>query len=291
VNPPAELARAWRVVCRPAAENVTRTDSPDAKSVPRTPARTTLSAGFELDAAPDPPHAVAATTSAIAAAGKGRRISRSGCQTAPAVGSLRRLINVLRMSRAALALAAVLALGGCGDSQPTIQKKSLSRLVLSDQDLGRPFTKFYGGRQAQLDNQGTNRTDPERFGREAGWVARFNRAGSSSTRGPLVVESRADLFRGSSGAKKDLALYRALLVQGPGSQTHAVKLPQLGDDAIGVTWVQSSTKPLRFFRIAWRDANATASVTLDGFDGKVRVQDAIALARKQQRRLAAAPRS
>jgi len=197
------------------------------------------------------------------------------------------------MLRPALALAAILALAaGCGGAQPTIQTKSLSRLVLRDQDLARPFSKFYGGRQAQLDNQGTNRTDPERFGREAGWVARFNRPGSPSTLGPLVVESRADLFRGYSGAKQDLALYRALLVRGPGSQTEVVKLPQIGDDAIGVTWVQPGTKPLRFFRIAWRDANATASVTLEGFDGKVLARDAIALARKQQRRrLAAAPRS
>jgi hypothetical protein len=196
------------------------------------------------------------------------------------------------MSRSALALAAVLALtAGCGGSQQAIQKKSLSRLVLRGPDLGRPFSEFYRGRQAQLDNQGTNRTDPERFGRAGGWVARFNRPGSSATQGPLVVESRVDLFRGSSGAKKDLALYRALLVQAPGSQTQVVKLPQIGDEAIGVTWVQPGTKPLRFFRIAWRDANATASVTLDGFEGNVLAQDAIALARKQQRRLAAAPRS
>ena len=42
---------------------------------------------------------------------------------------------------------------------------------------------------------------------------------------------------------------------------------------------------MRFFRVAWRYRNATAAVTVEGFDGRVHAADAVALARKQQRRL------
>jgi hypothetical protein len=45
---------------------------------------------------------------------------------------------------------------------------------------------------------------------------------------------------------------------------------------------------LRFYVIAWRYRNATASVTVEGFDGHVQPADAIGLARRQQARLAAA---
>ena len=38
-----------------------------------------------------------------------------------------------------------------------------------------------------------------------------------------------------------------------------------------MTFSQAGAKPLRFFRIAWRYRNATASVTVEGFDGKVRL--------------------
>jgi hypothetical protein len=72
---PVELARAPRVVCRPATENVTRTRSRETKWVPRTLPRTISRVGFDLDAAPEPTQAVAATIRTIAAGRKNRRIS------------------------------------------------------------------------------------------------------------------------------------------------------------------------------------------------------------------------
>ena len=53
-----------------------------------------------------------------------------------------------------------------------------------------------------------------------------------------------------------------------------------------MTFVQPGAEPLRFYRIAWRYRNATASVTAEGFDGKLAFGRALALARKQQRLLA-----
>jgi hypothetical protein len=187
------------------------------------------------------------------------------------------------MRRALLAIALLLGLAGCGGSHG-ISAKNLGRFVLQQKDVGPAFEAFNSGPQTTLDNQGTPRADPARFGREGGWIARFHRAGSAQTRGPLVVESRVDVFKSTGGAKSDLGAYRTLLGDLPGARTIAA--PQVGDAAAAVTFTQAGALPLRFYRIAWRYRNATASVTVEGFDKKVREADAVALARKQQARLA-----
>jgi hypothetical protein len=183
---------------------------------------------------------------------------------------------------AALALVAI-ALAGCGGSHGAIPATDLGKLVLRQQDVGAPFAPFSSGPQTQLDNQGTPRSDPARDGREGGWIARFHRSGSVSTTGPLVVESRVDVFKSDGGAKKDVGLYGTMFAAAPGAQS--VAPPKLGDQSVATTFVQAGTKPLRFYRIAWRYENATASVTAEGFDGRLRLADALALARKQQRLL------
>lgn len=147
------------------------------------------------------------------------------------------------------------------------------------------FTTFYNGAQVRLDNQGTNRTDASRFGREGGWIARLRPSDSAAATGPLVVESRADLFKSSDGAKSDLAAYRVQL-----SATYASDLKQfavagLAQDAIGVSFTEAGARTLRFFRIAWRDRNATASVTVEGFDGDLTQAQAVALAQKQEKHI------
>lgn len=185
-----------------------------------------------------------------------------------------------------LALVPALVLAACGGGGG-IQKERLSDLVLRRRDVGSRFVAFYSGRQTQLDTQGTPRANGSRFGREGGWIVRFRRGGASSANGPLVVESRADLFSGSSGAGKDLDLYRRQLASAPAPHVRPLALPKIGDAAVGVTFVQPGGKPLRFYAIAWRYRNATASVTVEGFDGHLRPGDAIRLARRQQARIAA----
>jgi hypothetical protein len=118
--------------------------------------------------------------------------------------------------RLLLALLPALVLPACGGGGG-IQKQSLSDLVLRRQDVGKRFVAFYSGRQTQLDTQGTPRSDQSRFGREGGWIARYRRSGAPAANGPLVIESRADLFSGSGGAGKDLELYRRQLASPPGS--------------------------------------------------------------------------
>jgi hypothetical protein len=81
-----------------------------------------------------------------------------------------------------------------------------------------------------------------------------------------------------------MAAYRAQFSQLSGDHKEFA-VSGLGQDAVGVTFSQPGGRTLRFFRIAWRSQNATASITVEGFDGQVSQDDALALARKQEKRI------
>jgi hypothetical protein len=182
-----------------------------------------------------------------------------------------------------LALGIVLLTAAC-DGSSTITAGKLSQLVLTEQDMP-GFTTFYNGTQVRLDNQGTNRIDSSRFGREGGWIARLRPSDSAAASGPLVVESRADVFKNSDGAKSDFAAYRAELSATNAGDLKQFGVPGLAQDAVGVTFTEAGARTLRFFRIAWRDRNATASVTVEGFDGDLTQDEAVALAQKQEKHI------
>jgi hypothetical protein len=183
----------------------------------------------------------------------------------------------------------VLSLGlalvaGCGHGGgPESVQKSLPSLVLQPSDLPPTFTRFDVGRIANLDVHPGPRADPHRFGRKGGWKARYKRSGSPTTRGPLVVESRADLFGGPGGAAKDLAAYEEEFSQTGRSLTP----PRLGAEARAMTFRQGA---VQFLTVAWRERNATGSVLVEGFAGHVELADALALARRQEARISAAVR-
>ena len=182
-----------------------------------------------------------------------------------------------------VAALAALLLAGCGSSGTAIPKSKLTKLVLQQGDLPK-FASFYLGPQVAADQPGT-RSDPERNGRLGGWIGRWHRAGSPSTKGPLVVASRTDLFESSGGAKQELAADEQHLSHLAGKPVDPGKL---GDAAIAFTFLQHGAVDVRNYSIVWRQDNAAAELDLNGFDGKVTLADALALARKQQARLLAA---
>jgi hypothetical protein len=179
----------------------------------------------------------------------------------------------------------------CGGGGPAIPKQALGKLVLAPGDVPN-LRQFDIGPQVRLDNLVGPRKAPTRFGRQGGWKARYRRAGTPATKGPLVVESRADLFSSSSGAKRDLQAYeeefRQMINSAPGLRRGSPSPAGLGDGAVAMTIRQPGAAAVRFFRIAWRDHNATASVLVEGFEGKLAFGDAVALARRQEAHLRAA---
>jgi hypothetical protein len=179
----------------------------------------------------------------------------------------------------------VALLVGCGSGERRVPPSQLPKLVLQPGDLHGPYAAFDVGRQTQLDGVPGPRSNPARFGRQGGWKARYNRPGSVATRGPLVVESRADVFEDAAGATKDLAAYREQFARQPGGRPLGVRL---GEAATAMVQMRPGRPAVEFVTVAWRDGNVTASVTVNGFAPGMRPADAVALARAQERRIAGA---
>lgn len=172
-------------------------------------------------------------------------------------------------------------LAGCsGENEQLLAESDLPRLVLQPADLTGPWTRFDEGRQLRADALPGERADVTRFGRLDGWKARYRRPGSPETEGPLVIESRADLFAEVSGAEQDFDVAIADLERGG----TAAGLGDLGDEA-RVRSSAGEPGELATVTIVWREQNVLATLTANGFGGKLDEDDVVALARKQQQRI------
>jgi hypothetical protein len=189
------------------------------------------------------------------------------------------------------ALVLLLLLAGCsigGDDGAMVELGELPRLVLQPADLPRVFQRFDEGRQVLADNPGGSRADPERFGRRDGWKARFHRSGTQDTAGPIVVESRVDLFESSSGAEDELEAARSDLMEDD-AEWQPIDEPGLGDESFAATLVQESGgSGVRHYRVYWRDGNMTAFLNVNGFETRLPLEEVLELARKQESRIASA---
>jgi hypothetical protein len=203
----------------------------------------------------------------------------SGPESSGAHHSVRRVV-----------LPVLVALAGCTGNAELIPERALPQLVLRQADLPPGFVRFDWGPMSPRDLEPGPREDPNRFGRQGGWEARYRRAEPPGGAGPLVVESRADVFGSEEGAEQDLAAYRTQFQQAAqGGSGRLLPVTPIGDDVVAMTFVQSGVRPVRYITVAWRVDNATASILVSGFDGELALADALALARKQHARLTRGP--
>jgi hypothetical protein len=192
------------------------------------------------------------------------------------MGSLAPVRAVLPM-----ALAAVVAGAACeGSADGVLVRGPASRLVLQPRDAPAGMARFGSAPDGSTRSFGSGGSDePEP---RATWVSRYRQVDPAVVEGPLVVESSAALFDTVNDARVDLARARGGL-QGLGGADR-VSLPSIGEESYAVTFEQPATpRAVRFVVIAWRFGNATASLTVQGFD--VTPEDAVPLARAQQRHL------
>jgi hypothetical protein len=185
-----------------------------------------------------------------------------------------------------LILSGLVAVAGCTEGAELVPESALPRLVLRQADLPPGFVRFDWGPMSQRDLEPGPREDPNRFGRQGGWKARYRRTESQGGAGPMVVESRADVFESEGGAEQDLAAYRTQFRQAVSAgSARLLAEPPIGDGAAAVTFVQAGVRPVRYITVAWRQGNVTAAILVSGFDGELAVADALALARKQHAHL------
>ena len=186
----------------------------------------------------------------------------------------------------------LLVLGAVGctgeENERSFPVTALPNLVLQPKDLSGEFSRFDEGPLALADAPVGDRADLDRFGRVGGWKARYRRAGSPATRGPLVVESRVDLFEGAGGAEEELDAHTGeleLLVRHP-STSRLLEIEDLGEEASALAPAPGDAEGSAvFFTVVWRRENAVASVVANGFAGRLVLGDVLELARAQERRI------
>ena len=171
----------------------------------------------------------------------------------------------------------------------------MSTLVLAPGDLPAVWVPFNSGRQVSADAPAGTRSNPQRFGRLDGWIARFRRPGSQKTSGPLVIESRADLFESAGGAERRAVNSEERGRKGDRSASQPLSLSRIRPsvtEAFAATILQKSggggIPDVRFYLISWRHQNVVASIFVNGFERKLTLAQALDLARAQERRIARA---
>lgn len=148
------------------------------------------------------------------------------------------------------------------------------------------YQRFDDGARVATEGSSGPRTDPVRFGRISGWGSRYRPADPGERDGPLVVESKVDVFPGEDEARQDLAAYRREFEgTAAGVEGQVRALAGLGDEAVAVTFRQAAQPdPVRFHLIAWREGAVTASVSVQGFE-PLTFETALDLARAQRARI------
>lgn len=165
------------------------------------------------------------------------------------------------MRRASLWLIALLA--GCSfTAEERIDKARGDELVLQREDVGPGFRQT--------------------------WVQSLGGSPSSEVRyrhGALTIHSRASVMSSHDAADESLDAARDGLRRRPSWQPIAE--PGLGDESFAATLLQGGA---RRYDVLWREANATASISVTALEDALPLADVLALARKQQGRLEAAAR-
>jgi hypothetical protein len=168
-----------------------------------------------------------------------------------------------------------------------LKASDLSHLTLKAKDVPPPLQQVDSRKQLPSELRGS----AGRHGRSGGWIARFKRYGGPTTTGPLVIESRADTFRDDAGAAADFEDQSRGLRKSAGNAGHTLGPPRVGERASALTVLEPGVRPVRFYSIVWRQDNAVAAITVEGWDGKISKRTAWTLARRQASRIAAAASS
>jgi hypothetical protein len=165
----------------------------------------------------------------------------------------------------------------------------LAPLVLQPDDLsaiGKPadYQQFDEGPQLRADIPGGSRSDPARFGRLAGWKARYRVADPAATGIAFTIESRVDLFADPSGPVADL---QAFAQEAPRTGAGITPVTRsIGEASVGLVNEQASPRSIGYYTVVWRRGPILVSIVVSGFKEVVSIEQAMALAEAVDRRLA-----
>ena len=197
--------------------------------------------------------------------------------------------------RTAALLAAVLAGGLSSPASAAPAVLDPSRLVLTLSDLAAGFkvdTKqtgvFSNARLAIAERNLKELTNFKRWGRLTGYQAQFTRNARTGRLGSLVrITSRASVFKTSSGAAASFAQKPAQCSTGT---AHEVSLGvTVGQRSFACSGLQvSGVITFRRYLVFWQQGRVEATLVLVWVEGGIASSDAAALAKAQERHVAAA---
>jgi hypothetical protein len=176
----------------------------------------------------------------------------------------------------AVALVLVALTAGCGGAAtPDVPAGAAKTLVLQPRDLSRGFVSIGSGEENPLAAIDDREGPPK--GRTASWYADYRRPGGVAAPGPLIVQSRVEVFdgRGSAEVAYSSAYHRI-------SATRTVA--RLGDES----GAAGQTSPgAQIYRIVWRRANVVAALVVTGLEHRLTLAQSARLAHAQDARIAA----
>jgi len=170
--------------------------------------------------------------------------------------------------------------------QPTRPDARTMVLQLTDLPLGFDLDQGAYVSNAELTKHGDAAKDYGKLGRVTGYNASYRRPGLT---GVLGVNAFASIYRSSTGAHDSFMLTVEGAKRNGGRSFRWLPVPALGSEtrAYLFTTTQSGTKVV-FYTVAWRHGRIFAEVVGGGVSGNIRPAQVLALARKQDARIATA---
>jgi hypothetical protein len=189
-----------------------------------------------------------------------------------------------RAGALALGMALVVGLAACGSggAAKTLHPAQLSKIVLQLSDLSGNYSVMENGHGAQFE------VPPGQAARARtnGWIARYRV--DNTSRVPLLVQSRVDVYPSEADARKQLADYAVSFNKTNGNGGGPTAVPAIGDGAQAFSLEQGTAPNLtHFFGIAWRHRNLVCFLQTEGVGRSATLAGTVALARAQDKRVAA----
>ena len=186
---------------------------------------------------------------------------------------------------------AFVAAAGAGSALAAAASKPDTRqMVLRRSDLPASFVARYRGyvSNAQQTAQTAGARDYDRLGRVVGYSASFERTAAD---GMIQVGSEANLYRSAALARSSYASGLRLVLKQ--KELPIVRLPLRGfpaDESALYKAMPAGTPRVDVFVVVWRSGAVISTVSGGGLAGTVDRASVVALARKQQARVAALAR-
>jgi hypothetical protein len=195
-----------------------------------------------------------------------------------------------KVGAGAAALAAVAVPAAQGVTQPARPAHPDTRaMVIQLADLPTGFGVDQGSyvSNAELAKEGDSRKDYVKLGRLTGYNVTYKRPGLA---GVLVLDAFASIYRSNTGAHDSLRLSLSGAAKDGGASFHWLPSgPALGSETrVYAVSTKQNGMAVDFYTIAWRHGRVFAEVICGGVSGRISPAQAMALARKQEARIAAA---